>query len=752
VNELCRLLRQRRASSEPALIEGRSGRSISWAEVADLSAWWAAAALPSSVGLALASPLDMAAHLVAAMSAGVLVAPLDPNAPARDRSARLEECCAGALVTDGAGPHGLRILPTPGSSALPALPVQPVLLLSSSGSTGTPKLIPLEASQLLQTASGVAEHLGLGPGERGYSPLPLFHINGIVVGVLAALVSGADVVVDGRFSRRSFWATVRDRQVTWINAVPAILAILANTVSPGSGPRAGQLRLARSASAPLAGAVRERFERRFGVKVIETYGMTEVASQITANPLGTPRPGSVGLPVGVQLRVVGASGERVGAGVEGRVQVRGPAVASHCWRRSNNELQCYPALGDGGWLDTGDLGSLDHDGYLYLSGRQGETINRGGEKIRPREVEEVLLGHPRVAVAVVVGRPHPTLGEEPVAYVTTASPASPAQRAAIAADLERCCAESLSAFKRPASIEVVESLPAGPTGKVRRVEVARSEMLSFKGSPRSDDSLGHSVLLSLPDRSTKPRRAGLTSCIDNGLSHGAFADLIATAATYVDLVKFGWGTALVTPDMHRKFEVLSSAGIDYFFGGTLFEKFVLQDRFESFLTLCRMCGCRYLEISNGTVDIEAGEKARYIEQAVQAGFLVLSEVGHKDPARSDELTPAMWVQAIKQDLAAGASLVITEARESGRAGLCHRNGTFRDETLEAILAGGVDPSLLIFEAPTKELQTHLIARLGPDVNLGNVAPADVIALETLRLGLRSETLIALEEGYTHAQP
>ena len=248
-----------------------------------------------------------------------------------------------------------------------------------------------------------------------------------------------------------------------------------------------------------------------------------------------------------------------------------------------------------------------------------------------------------------------------------------------------------------------------------------------------------SLFLDLPAREAKPRAVGLTMVIDNGIPHGAFADAVQSVGTYVDVVKFGWGTALVTPDIERKLDVLRQAGIGYYFGGTLFEKFVLQDRFQSFLTLCRLCECRYVEVSNGTVEIPTADKAGYISRCAEE-FTVLSEVGFKDPARSSELTSGQLVEAVRSDLAAGAAHVITEARESGRSGICRPDGTPREDLIDALLDSGVDLDRLLFEAPTKELQTHFIKLLGPNVNLGNIAPGDVIGLETLRLGLRSDTL------------
>ena len=231
--------------------------------------------------------------------------------------------------------------------------------------------------------------------------------------------------------------------------------------------------------------------------------------------------------------------------------------------------------------------------------------------------------------------------------------------------------------------------------------------------------------------------------IDNGMPQAMFADAVASAAPYVDIVKFGWGTALVTEDLERKIDCLHDHGIRFSFGGTLFEKFVLQGRFESFLQVCRYFTSDLVEISNGTIPMEAAEKATYIRRCADE-FPVVSEVGFKDARRSEQLSAEQWINAIHIDLDAGAQLVITEARESGKSGMCRSDGTVRDGLIEAILASGVDADDLLFEAPTKALQTHFVTLVGPNVNLGNVAPAEVLALETLRLGLRSDTLVQFE--------
>ncbi len=479
--------RAARGGTEVLFVEGATGRVLTAGDLARTAAAWrdvAGSIGDARVGLAVADPLDMISAYLGALATGVTIAPIDPNATTSEYVSHLTSLGISALITDrpeatvaaaSAGcdlwqirdPAPVRMVARyrgerPGGG-------QAALIMASSGTTGAPKTIPLTESNLLATARQVSDHLGLEAGERGYSPLPLFHINALVVGVLASLHSGASLVVDRRFSARAFWSTVSEHQVTWLNLVPGIISILADP-SASSAPSAGKgVRLARSASAPLAVVTLERFERRTGIPVVETYGMTEAASQITANPVGARRPGSVGVPCGLSVRVAGSDGRPVTSGMVGMVAISGESVVEEYWSPIRDLAPARPARGGDGWLVTGDLGHFDADGYLYLDGRADDVINRSGEKIHPREIEEVLLQEPGVMEAVVVGRPHPVYGEEPIALVV---PAGQMEDAWDLPDrLEARCERYLSRHKQPADIILVENLPVGPTGKIRRAEL-----------------------------------------------------------------------------------------------------------------------------------------------------------------------------------------------------------------------------------------------------------------------------------------
>ncbi|WP_053368152.1 phosphosulfolactate synthase [Bacillus sp. FJAT-27245] len=249
--------------------------------------------------------------------------------------------------------------------------------------------------------------------------------------------------------------------------------------------------------------------------------------------------------------------------------------------------------------------------------------------------------------------------------------------------------------------------------------------------------------LDLPEREAKPRFKGVTVLIDNGVPEGFFADTIKSASPYVDFVKFGWGTSIVSPGLPNKISILQEHKVGYFFGGTLFEKFLSQNKLDDYYDYCKRFCCMHIEISNGTLPMTNKEKARHITNFSKE-FTVFSEVGNKDS--SVTASPSEWLEFIEEDLEAGAAKVITEARESGTSGICQANGDMRFDIVNDILASGIPLDRILFEAPTKKMQTEFIRLAGPNANLANIPFSDAIALETLRLGLRSDTFFLFEEA------
>jgi acyl-CoA synthetase (AMP-forming)/AMP-acid ligase II len=485
-----------RASStpnRPAFVDGFDGSGVTWHDVAAQAGRLtelgraADASRQPVLGLLLSRPTVFCCSYLAALAAGLCVVPLDPRSTPDELSWNVVSLGLDAVVVDEVPDDRLDALISCGANVFdsngarqggqegrveghPGAPTPgPAVILTTSGTTGQPKLVPLAEQQLLFVAAQVAGHHRLSAEDRGYCPLPLFHINGQVVGILSTLVSGGSLVVDQRFNRDRFWDTVECVGATWLNLVPALLAVAAGLDPPGRDLSA-RVRFARSASSALPDPVRTRFESASGIGVLETYGMTEAASQITANPLQRKRrrAGSAGLPVGTRVRIVGEDGRtEAPPGAVGTVEIRGPGVVRH-YLRTGRQAPTIPSRTPAGWLRTGDLGALDADGFLYLAGRSDDVINRGGEKVYPREIEEVLLSDPRVTSAAVVGRPHPILGAEPVAFLTTSVDRGRGEADAVLADVGSACASTLSRYKRPVEIRIADVLPTGATGKVAR--------------------------------------------------------------------------------------------------------------------------------------------------------------------------------------------------------------------------------------------------------------------------------------------
>jgi phosphosulfolactate synthase len=244
-------------------------------------------------------------------------------------------------------------------------------------------------------------------------------------------------------------------------------------------------------------------------------------------------------------------------------------------------------------------------------------------------------------------------------------------------------------------------------------------------------------LNNLPDRTEKPRTKGYTMALDKGYSVRQAEDFVETCSNYVDVVKLGWGTSYVTQNLQEKIDVYQQAGIPVYFGGTLFEAYVLRNQLDEYVELMEKHNIEYVEVSNGTI-LLSDERKQAIIRELSTNFTVYSEVGSKNP--DDIIPPYKWVRIIEGELKAGAHKVICEARESGTVGVFRPNGEVRSGLIDEI-AGQIPIEHLIFEAPQKGQQVWFIRKFGSNVNLGNILPADVISVETLRLGLRGDTLL-----------
>ncbi|HZF63646.1 MAG TPA: phosphosulfolactate synthase [Chitinophagaceae bacterium] len=242
-------------------------------------------------------------------------------------------------------------------------------------------------------------------------------------------------------------------------------------------------------------------------------------------------------------------------------------------------------------------------------------------------------------------------------------------------------------------------------------------------------------LKQIPHRNPKPRAAGITMVMDKGLSINEARNFLSVAHPHIDIVKLGFGTSFVTPNLEEKLEVYRSYDVPVYFGGTLFEAFLVRDQFDDYVTVCKKFGVQYIEVSDGSVNIPHKEKCDYIEKLTEHA-IVLSEVGSKDAAHI--IPPYKWIELMRAELSAGATYVIAEAREGGNVGIYRGSGEVREGLVQEILTQ-IPAEKVIWEAPQKEQQLYFIELLGCNVNLGNIAPTEVLPLEAMRIGLRGDT-------------
>jgi len=382
---------------------------------------------------------------------------------------------AGAFVIAPAA--GVAAQPTPDGG--PATGSDIALILHTSGTTSRPKIVPLTHANLHASASNIAATLQLTPADRHMNVMPLFHIHGLVAGLLAPLAAGSSVACTAGFNALKFFSSMAECRPTWVTAVPTMhQAILGRGDRDSHRAIARRLRLLRSSSAAMPPQAIAKIEALFDAPLIEAYGMTEASHQMASNPLppGRRKPGTVGPAAGVDLAIMDEAGRLLAPGSTGEIVIRGPGVSTGY----ENDPQANASAFVHGWFRTGDQGVLDRDGYLSITGRLKEIINRGGEKISPREVDEVLMDHPAVAQAVTFALPHASLGEDVGAAVVLRAGETLSER-----ELRSFAGSRLADFKVPRRIVFVEEIPKGATGKLQRIGLAARLGLAPAAADRS---------------------------------------------------------------------------------------------------------------------------------------------------------------------------------------------------------------------------------------------------------------------------
>ena len=369
---------------------------------------------------------------------------------------------AGAFHLAG-GPAGAGAPAHPGLAASDDV----ALVLHTSGTTSRPKIVPLTHANVCASARNIRGFLSLGPEDRGLNIMPLFHIHGLIAGISAPLSAGGQVFCTPGFNALRFFAWMEEARPTWYTAVPTMhQTILSRAANNRAVIEANPLRFIRSSSSAMPTQVIREIEQVFGAPLVESYGMTEAAHQMAANPL-PPRvrkPGTVGIAAGPEVAIMDESGALLSAGQTGEVVIRGDNVTPGYENNPKANAEAFT----NGWFRTGDQGVMDGEGYLTITGRLKEIINRGGEKVSPREVDEVLMDHPAVAQVVTFAIPHDKLGEEVGAAVVLREGVSLTDR-----ELRDFASKRLADFKVPRKIVMLAEIPKGATGKLQRIGLAQ---------------------------------------------------------------------------------------------------------------------------------------------------------------------------------------------------------------------------------------------------------------------------------------
>ena len=496
---LAALLREQTIQQPDApaiLAPGRSALGFAglWQQVSELAAaLQSLGATPSTrVAVVLPNGPEMATAFLGTAACSIC-APLNPAYQAAELRFYLEDLRAQVVIvrqgelgpvvsvakelglavleieSDAALPAGqFRIAASPADRAAPAQlrgPQGVALILHTSGTTARPKIVPLSQANLVASARCIARHLALQPSDRCLNVMPLFHIHGLVGALLASVAGGGSIVCTPGFDDHAFFDWTAQFEPTWYTAAPTIhQSVVANGALYRQKAPAHRFRFVRSASSALPPKVFELLQDLTGAPVVEAYAMTEASHQMVSNPLppGKRKPGSVGIAAGVDVALMDDAGQLLGPGSTGEIVIRGPGVTAGY---ENNPQANAKSFTDG-WFRTGDQGRFDDEGYLFIAGRLKEIVNRGGEKISPREIDEALLEHPDVAQAVAFAVPHPTLGEDLAAAVVLRDGA-----AADEEGLRGFLFERVAEFKVPSAIVFVDAIPKVATGKVQRTRL-----------------------------------------------------------------------------------------------------------------------------------------------------------------------------------------------------------------------------------------------------------------------------------------
>jgi acyl-CoA synthetase (AMP-forming)/AMP-acid ligase II len=406
------------------------------------------------------------------LNAKALIVEAGSTSPAIGVAEKLGVALIDLIVPEGA-PAGSFVLKARAASNAAATanggyaqPDDVSMVLHTSGTTSRPKIVPLSQRNLCASAQNISRTLAFTSADCGLNIMPLFHIHGLIAGVLAPLSAGSQVFCTPGFNALKFFAWMDEAKPSWYTAVPTMHQAIVSRASKNADIiKRHPLRFMRSSSSSMPPQVITELEAIFGAPLIEAYGMTEATHQMASNPLppAARKPGTVGRAAGPEVAIMAADGSLLAAGETGEIVIRGPNVTAGYESNDKANAEAFT----GGWFRTGDQGVMDAEGYVSITGRLKEIINRGGEKISPREVDEILMDHAAVAQVVCFGMPHPKLGEEVAAVVVLREGQAASER-----ELQDFVAKRAADYKVPKKILFMEEIPKGATGKLQRIGLA----------------------------------------------------------------------------------------------------------------------------------------------------------------------------------------------------------------------------------------------------------------------------------------
>lgn len=443
-----------------------------------------ATAFAAIAQVATTAPLNPAyregeyAYYLEDLKAKALLVEADDDGPAFHAAKKLGMAVIRLSVPEGAA-AGYFVLSSDltGEAARAPVADDVALILHTSGTTSRPKIVPLLQSNVAASAVHIRDSLQLTPADRCMNVMPLFHIHGLIAAVSASLAAGGSIFCTPGFNALNFFSTMDEAAPTWFTAVPTMHQAILTRADRNADVIAKQpLRFLRSSSASLPAQVMVQLQDTFGAPVIEGYGMTEAAHQMASNPLPprAQKPGAVGVEAGPLVRTAHETEDRLVDGT-GEVVISGPNVTPGYESNPEANAKSFFEADGARWFRTGDQGAFDEDGYLHLTGRLKEIINRGGEKISPLEVDSVLLDHADIAQVVAFALPHPKLGEEVAAAVVLKEGANTTARA-----IRDFAAERMADFKVPRKVIIMDEIPKGATGKIQRIGLAEKLGLAEK--------------------------------------------------------------------------------------------------------------------------------------------------------------------------------------------------------------------------------------------------------------------------------